>query len=595
MFNKGASARHHSFGLAASRVSSVSKLELEVLLGVQRFTELGGWICCSFCKKRWYCSFACQTYNFGRLHMFECPLLNTSFCLREPPQLKCKIHVLRSYWLMLWIQRLRSDDPDWENEAPMTGLLLDTFRSLPSHANSNYTSATLKVYGIVASFVQAQLRHVLDNIPRLKECDRVFEPTISELIDTLKVFSVNNFSLVDSELSAVGEATFPVGSLINHSCIPNCMYYNCYLDDGVLPKLEGGMRGAQSIVTIRHILPGEEITVPYLDGILNQKSRQRELYECYHFRCSCDLCLRNLDGGISLKDPNLSLYKELLPQACYLNWRFILPELVNPLIHVPQLPGLMARLIDFWQPGILIDNVIDLCARKLKASPPPLDVWSIPSSMLEKATKSLISWLNTIHPSQIATAQGKFEYTPLILQTSEHLPLPTGMDTFVTLNQDHDPALPPSGWLGDLSAVNESAFYQTAGRLLSSSIKLATFHSVYANPCHPVLAMRLIELGKLWYNLAPMLSLKACSNEPWVLLSDFLALFYLTMALSSIPKATMLSKVHEKLPTDISFQQRLAWASQIPLLSDLLKTVSDIISELVAILSNPCDQKDSQK
>ncbi|KAJ9056249.1 hypothetical protein DSO57_1035138 [Entomophthora muscae] len=530
------------------------------------------WICCSFCTKRWYCSPSCQRINWYRLHQLECALLGTPFYLHEPQQLKSSIHLLRSYWLMLWCHRAQLDKRLWKDGTPVSSILLDTFNSLPSHSSSSYSTSAIKGYEAVASLAQDELEWVFTNHPRLSSCDEVFEPTLLELIDTLKVFSSNNFSLIDSEMIAVGEATFPVGSLINHSCVPNCMYSNSFLEElGHQQVDSGGMGGAQSIITIRPISPGEEITVAYLDVALDKKARQNKLLESYHFRCSCDLCFKDSPSSlcISPRDPNFSLYEELMPQACYLNWHTILHLLVKPLVSSKELLDTMLHLLTPWLYNVPLQKLLNLSSQRCfkilnKTSPKG------PASLLDQATQSILHWLNNyIHPAQIAKANRINLPIPSILPVCGHVPLPSGIDSLVHLNKDHDPALPPAYWTGDLSTANNPAFYQTVGRLLSSSIQLVTFHKVYGNPYHPVLNLRLIELGKLWFNLGPMLAPKG-ANESCILLADFLALFYLTMAFASIPAS----------------DARQSWSTEVPLVADLIATTSGIVSELTNILQD---------
>ncbi len=51
-----------------------------------------------------------------------------------------------------------------------------------------------------------------------------------ELVHYLNVFKSNNFTLDDQEMFAIGEGTYPVASLFNHTCRPNAVI----LFDGAL-------------------------------------------------------------------------------------------------------------------------------------------------------------------------------------------------------------------------------------------------------------------------------------------------------------------------------------------------------------------------
>ncbi len=84
-------------------------------------------------------------------------------------------------------------------------------------------------------------------------------------------------------------AVYLTGSLINHSCSPNCRAtYSC--------------QGKQKIIALRDIQEGEECFVSYLDipGLEHQVTTQDQtrqvLRELYGFDCVCNLCLKNENG-----------------------------------------------------------------------------------------------------------------------------------------------------------------------------------------------------------------------------------------------------------------------------------------------------------
>eukprot|EP00833_Pecoramyces_ruminatium_P018438 jgi/Orpsp1_1/1192470/evm.model.d7180000093595.1 len=107
----------------------------------------------------------------------------------------------------------------------------------------------------------------------------------SELIQHLLRFKCNNFVCHDTQLFGIAESAFPVGSLFNHSCMPNAtLYYH-------------GNR--QILRAMRDIQQGEEICITYTDVMNSRKDRKKLLLEKYKFECHCERCID--DHGIDEK------------------------------------------------------------------------------------------------------------------------------------------------------------------------------------------------------------------------------------------------------------------------------------------------------
>ncbi|KAI9598568.1 hypothetical protein BDF19DRAFT_346444, partial [Syncephalis fuscata] len=69
---------------------------------------------------------------------------------------------------------------------------------------------------------------------------------------------------------------YPVASLLNHSCRPNCIYRF----DGV--QLQ--------VIAQRPISAGEELTISYIDWIYGPNERTNQLERQYFFQCQCLRC-----------------------------------------------------------------------------------------------------------------------------------------------------------------------------------------------------------------------------------------------------------------------------------------------------------------
>jgi hypothetical protein len=98
-----------------------------------------------------------------------------------------------------------------------------------------------------------------------------------ELLATLLgIVRCNSFSVADETGLSVGQALHAgnMTSLFNHSCAPNCL-----------------MDCRQTIVTMRDVSVGEQLTVSYIPQLFwPKKLRQDGLAERYFFTCRCSRC-----------------------------------------------------------------------------------------------------------------------------------------------------------------------------------------------------------------------------------------------------------------------------------------------------------------
>ncbi|KAH8888483.1 hypothetical protein GQ53DRAFT_691442 [Thozetella sp. PMI_491] len=97
-------------------------------------------------------------------------------------------------------------------------------------------------------------------------------------------------------------STFVELSRMNHECKPNCGYY---FDPLTM---------SQRVYAVRDIMPGEELTVAYIDPIQSRAERQARLQKDWGFRCSCQRCTAEEHIGAESDDrveQIKSLWKEL--------------------------------------------------------------------------------------------------------------------------------------------------------------------------------------------------------------------------------------------------------------------------------------------
>lgn len=121
---------------------------------------------------------------------------------------------------------------------------------------------------VVASPVEDYFLYI-DDLPQSekKEAERITRPLLDALGD-------------DYSVCCQGTAFFPLQSCMNHSCQPNARAF----------KREEDRDGQATLIALRLICKGEEVTISYIDEDLPYKERQAMLAD-YGFRCRCPKCL----------------------------------------------------------------------------------------------------------------------------------------------------------------------------------------------------------------------------------------------------------------------------------------------------------------
>ncbi|KAK7969955.1 hypothetical protein PG996_001608 [Apiospora saccharicola] len=93
-----------------------------------------------------------------------------------------------------------------------------------------------------------------------------------------QIFAVNSFRTGVGDQGADFHSVFTEISRLNHDCRPNCVYY---FDPETV---------SNKVYAVRDIMPGEEITVSYIDGFQTSGARRARLHEHWGFDCGCPAC-----------------------------------------------------------------------------------------------------------------------------------------------------------------------------------------------------------------------------------------------------------------------------------------------------------------
>jgi hypothetical protein len=117
-------------------------------------------------------------------------------------------------------------------------------------------------------------------LKQLKKSESSFKKKIlkhiklSELVLLCLKYKRNVF-IFNNKMGAI----FYKASVFNHSCEPNCVFYD--------------ENNKMTFETTKDIIAGEEVTISYIDAEQHEDHRQFELNMTYGFQCKCALCNKN--------------------------------------------------------------------------------------------------------------------------------------------------------------------------------------------------------------------------------------------------------------------------------------------------------------
>ncbi|KAG5489114.1 hypothetical protein JIQ42_00737 [Leishmania sp. Namibia] len=120
-------------------------------------------------------------------------------------------------------------------------------------------------------------REHVDSLTDGRRAMRAFE---AEVFQTSSVKDVSNL-LCNSR----GQGIYRVGCLFNHSCEPNLNAQYSAVNDETL-----------TVVALRDVKAGEELTIRYIDASFPLAVRQQQLLEHYLFECRCTRCVAQRRG-----------------------------------------------------------------------------------------------------------------------------------------------------------------------------------------------------------------------------------------------------------------------------------------------------------
>eukprot|EP01138_Halocafeteria_seosinensis_P000816 gb/GECG01000837.1/.p1 GENE.gb/GECG01000837.1/~~gb/GECG01000837.1/.p1 ORF type:complete len:506 (+),score=49.26 gb/GECG01000837.1/:1-1518(+) len=295
---------------------------------------------CGGCQSVHYCSKECQQWDWKAGHRCECKKLFPQ--LRHNMDALCDASLLHrayckkcsTFW---FAQNSRGPELPYTTTENVA-VYQHTFKDVSQMESDLET--TSKINKDLA-MSQQQLANFVSSL---------INAAGSELAQTLNAFSRNNFAIWDLQMNSYGAGCYPVASLFNHSCRPNCIaVFNTPGDHTLYLR------------TLKPIDPGEELVLSYIDVAQTKKERHKELLTQYGFKCCCGRCAEELQSSepdYTIDSQRPTSYAQEERTSIERAWKLL--EEANGLVDTdsPE-PALMAKRVK------LEENALTLLERYL--------------------------------------------------------------------------------------------------------------------------------------------------------------------------------------------------------------------------------------
>ncbi|KAJ1985026.1 hypothetical protein H4R34_000283 [Dimargaris verticillata] len=269
-------------------------------------------VSCPHCQTEWYCSLACRAQAWVNDHGRICALQSQRAALGvgSAAQVGVAAYLAKAHLLQMLLHVLDQLQAIWDRLAtrlpPRVGniaqalgdlhraltkpeeSLLIFLQLLSNYAEFNVTAQQSMHQTVSTALAQGNWPFLRDDrfqqlaawARRDPETEQFFAAKFTRqfLLDCLGRFQCNSFQVYDEQLFAVGDGTYPLAALVNHSCQPNCVAL--YRPGGVM-----------ELLALEPLEPGTEVTIAYIDTITPKHERQATLKGRYQFQCQCRRCI----------------------------------------------------------------------------------------------------------------------------------------------------------------------------------------------------------------------------------------------------------------------------------------------------------------
>lgn len=260
---------------------------------------------CPYCEDESYCGPACRDAAWAQYHACCCAAVNPTFASWAGAMRERLYHTNDSH--------CRDDDGEVSSAGRARSTTLGPGEEVVADAGSEVRAALacLAVAKVCAMATVAgchplalpgfsALRGTADYAPTtaLSEIGAM-AVTLSHALRQPRLFMeevLSCFALLQTNefLQPGGIALYPVLSLLNHSCEPNCALVSSQQLQGITGP-SGARRGAERhLVTLREVRDGEQLMVDYNAALTTSLSyaQRQSLCAQRHFECFCPRCVR---------------------------------------------------------------------------------------------------------------------------------------------------------------------------------------------------------------------------------------------------------------------------------------------------------------
>ncbi|KAL4073526.1 hypothetical protein J3A83DRAFT_4229177 [Scleroderma citrinum] len=220
---------------------------------------------CTRCRKVWYCNPTCQN-NDWPIHKLECFSLQNWAASAPSDAVSVPSDAVRCLGRILWQIKRKGVNSIWVKE----------IQAMQSNRKIIQPSAV----DAHAHLAQAVVRYLGLSSPT--ELEEYGIMSTADLVDLISRFVINTVALTSPSLTPIGVSVSPLVALINHSCTPNVVV--------VFPHDRKDSEKGMKVIALKDIMPGEGITMSYIDTTLPRGLRQKALTETYGFQCQCKAC-----------------------------------------------------------------------------------------------------------------------------------------------------------------------------------------------------------------------------------------------------------------------------------------------------------------
>lgn len=438
---------------------------------------------CSQCKKAYFCDMACFKNAWLSYHQYVCKANITSRDAEDDMDLEMLERVALN---IARYKKRQATNQQQQSNAVVGG-----------DSSEESVEITMQAFFSLVGHDSLQQRHVKEKYTLLAS-EALKKPFIQqtglkldELVHYLNVFKSNNFAINDADMFAIGEGTFPIAALFNHSCRPNAVV-----------MFEGALA---SIHAIEDIELDTEITISYVDAAHSRNYRQKSLQEKYFFNCTCERCCKG-DAR-----PYLSLIDTLLGDE-ESDW-----DRAQQLLSQHQKSNVMdksARIlqeVEGW-------DLLEMCKeydRKSDGCPDPrkpLTIANYTHYFIQFFAPYLLTWNQPeLHQQQMGltlkTSLADFDdplpafAKPAVQSTYDEI-MKTAIDKMLSYPTEKDTIIPYR--LDTLSVCSRLFYDEMAEGNWQNAVKLGMYvliqYCLIYPPYHPMLAQHFLVLAKACWN-----------------------------------------------------------------------------------------------